>query len=153
MLVLGVHIHPESSRFNAHFAVVNGDRLRETSSYTAPASESESAQLFELFRRSSQLLDEHQPEMLAFRQVEQGPRGAKTARLAIPLRAEGAVLAAAGTRGLDHEQIASATLRAAASEDKTDTAVDSLCAELSGGEAEDCRVAAAVARLVARRSS
>lgn len=149
--MLGVHIHPESSRFNAHFAVVNDDRLRDTSSYTAPASESEPAQLFELFRRSGQLLDEHQPEILAIRQVEQGPHGARTARLAIPLRAEGAILAAAGTRGIEHEQVAGATLRAAISGAKTDEAVDGLCAELSGEEAGDCRIAAAVARLVARR--
>jgi Holliday junction resolvasome RuvABC endonuclease subunit len=153
-VVLGVHVHTADARYLAHFAVVDGDTVVATSTFRAPSSESEGGQLHELSVRVAQLLDSHSPDVVAIRQTEQGKTRRPMAQLAVPLKAEGAILAAAGGQGVESESIAGATLRSKLPNAKgsTEDAVNHLCQRLRGGPIESgCHVATAVAKLVASR--
>lgn len=96
--------------YRAGFAVLDGDRLVATSSYSAQPGEDEARQLYDLTVRVGRLLDEHKPGRLALRMTE-GRTGLRTNQ--VPgLHGEGAVLAAGGERGVEPWWVASATVRA-----------------------------------------
>lgn len=136
--------------YKAGFAVLDGDRLETTSSYTAQPGVNEARQLYELVVRCGRLLDEHKPDRLALRLTE-GRTGLRTNQ--VPgLHGEGAVLAAAGERGVEPWWVASATIRAetgTSGDGATARAVEEIAARYDTGLSAETSSAVAVAVLAA----
>jgi hypothetical protein len=153
MVVLGVHVQSAGKGYKAGFAVLDGDRLQATSSYTAQPGVNEARQLYELVVRAGRLLDEHRPDRLALRMTE-GRTGLRTNQ--VPgLHGEGAVLAAAGERGVEPWWVASGTLRAetdASGPGATARAVEEIVARYEDGLSGEVASAVAVAVLAAAGS-
>jgi hypothetical protein len=150
MVVLGVHVQSAGKGYRAGFAVLDGDRLVTTSSYTAQPGENEARQVYELVVRAGRLLDEHEPARIALRTTE-GMRGLQTNQ--VPgLHGEGAVLAAAGERGVDPWWVPGGTLLAhsnATGRGATQRAAEEIAARYKAGLSREEATAVAVASLVA----
>jgi len=95
MIVLGAHVRVSGGRYLAGFALVRDDTLVDAWHLPSPASE-EGGCLAELHRFALGLFDSHSVDAFSLKGSEAGTAKA----LIAATHAEGALLAAAGTRGV-----------------------------------------------------
>jgi Holliday junction resolvasome RuvABC endonuclease subunit len=97
MRVAGAAIRIEDGAYVVGLTLLEDDRVAADFSFTAPRDLDEAGQLGELFRRASDLLGEWSPDAVA---IYRGEHARSPARAVIAHHAEGAIMAAAGDRGL-----------------------------------------------------
>jgi Holliday junction resolvasome RuvABC endonuclease subunit len=108
--VLGAAVRVSGGRYQAGLVLVDDTKLVEEQSLAAPKDISLAGQLDELYRRTRDLISEWKPDVLVLGVTDH----VSASKGAVARRAEGAILAAAGQKGLPMESWSGAKLRGAA---------------------------------------
>lgn len=108
--MLGAAVRVSGGRYQAGLALVDDAKLVAEQSLAAPKDVSLAGQLDELYRRTRDLISEWKPDELVLSVTDH----VGASKAAVARRAEGAILAAAGQKGLPMETWSGAKLRGAA---------------------------------------
>jgi hypothetical protein len=143
-MVAGCQATAKAGKYCVHLALKDGEEITETCELAAPKSETEADSLSGLRSRVFDFLRDREAERLALWRYEAAPASASINAARPVIRAEGAILAAAGELGIEVVEVAPSSERKKHGV-KNEELVDLRVASLAGSWKNEARRAAAAA--------